>query len=475
MLNSIIKMEPEKSFQIFKQTMLNKLKQNSIIYHSIQNLSSELAKSIAMLKQIENELPNMEKYEVSYLDDIDNQYQNLISPEMYQKISSYYNKYKSKTYSSKYKIDSKIHHMLMSIGKYLEKMNYDLESMRSRKLELENRYYSLASSLSKRMNDYLALLSKTLRKMAIKLGILGTSLFYGLSFMSAYSPELLTWLKFVFLFNRLNDIMLITSYAISPNRKKEIISLKNRIMEALGLYRDKDYSTYIKFVYKLYDILNAIMSFIKNLDTYLRGSRSWKEFYESLEKHMLATTGISYKWLVDVVSVDLVAVDEFLTSLSNHEELNTYRYRIRLPLNNVNKLKQHYGDNVRVDGGWISFTITYLGGRYYLPDNPLDANFILDVSGFEGSLENKADFVMASILLADEMILDSVHTTYLRSGRGIMSIDLRQLKWLVYKDKSWLVRLIDRILGRDKKYLTPETIGDRLYESYTMLHKVNRS
>jgi hypothetical protein len=267
---------------------------------------------------MQNAVPNIEDHEVTYLDDMDNEYVNIVSPEMYQKITAYYKKHKNKFYSSKYKIDKKIHNMLMSIGKYLEKINHDLAKRKRRRLEIEKRYYSFIINLRNSNVDYLAFLSKTLKKIAIKFGILGTSLFYGLSFMSVYSPELLDWLKFVFIFNRINDLLFITSYAISPNRREETERLKHRLMEVLGIYRNRGYSLYIKFVYKLYDLLNAIMSFIKNLDFYLRSSRDWRDFYENLEKHMLMMVGISYKWLVNIVSFDLVAVDEFLRGLGKY-------------------------------------------------------------------------------------------------------------------------------------------------------------
>jgi len=363
--------------------------------------------------------------------------------------------------------------MLMSIGKYLEKINHELAERKRRRLEIEKRYYSFIIDLRNRNIDYLAFLSKTLKKTAIKFGLVGSSLFYGLSFMSVYSPELLDWLKFVFIFNRMNDLLIITSYAISPNRSEEMNRLKHRVMEVLGIYRIRGHGLYIKFVYKLYDLLNAIMSFIKNLDVYLRGSRDWRDFYERLDRHMLTMTGISYKWLVDVVSFDLVAVDEFLRGLSGYEELNTYKYKIHVAPNAISKLKHHYGEGVKLEGSWIDVTLTYLGGRYYTPANPLDTKFILNVSGFDGSLEEKASFVIAAILLGNEMILDNIYTNSPPSRNGIISIDLNQLKWLVYRDRSWITRLIDRILGRDKKYLSTETIGDKLFEAYIALHKIN--
>jgi len=473
MTESINTTDREKSFQIFKQTLLNNIKQNNSIYYELQKLSNALKESITMLKQMQNAVPNMEEYEVTYLDDMDNEYVNLISPDMHQKIAAYYKKHKNKIYSSKYKIDRNIHNMLMSIGKYLEKTNHDLEKRKRKRLEMEKRYYSFIIDLSNRNVDYSAFLSKTLKKIAIKFGILGTSLFYGLSFMSVYSPELLDWLKFVFIFNRMNDILFIISYAISPNRKEKTKRLKHRVMELLGIYRSRGYGLYIKFIYKLYDLLNAIMSFTKNLDIYLKGSRNWRDFYEKLEKHMLMTLGISYKRLINIVSFDLVAVDEFLRGLRKYEELNTYRYRIRVSPSAISKLKHHYGENVIIYGNWINVELNYSGRRYYTPDNPLDAKSILDVSGFDGSLNEKASFVMAAILLGEEMVLDDIYTTIPPSRNDIISIDLNQLKWLVYKDKSWLVRVIDRFLGRDGKYLSPETIGNELYESHIMLNKFN--
>ncbi len=463
----------EKSFEIFKQSLLSKIRQNDNMYHDLQKLSGDIMKSVNMLKHLESLVPDIDEHEAIYLKETDAKYVNLISPEMYERIMAYYNKHKNRSYSSKYVINKKIHRMLMSVGEYLDKISQELKELRCKKSELEERYYSTVADLSNRMNEYLSFLSKTLRRIAIRLGLLGSTLFYSLAFMSTYSPELLDWLKFVFVFNRINDILLISSYVINPNRKEEARRIKDRILGVLNIHRTKGYSLYIKFVYKLYDLLNAVMSFMKNLDIYLRGSRDWKDFYEKLEKHMLSTAGVSYKWLVDIVSFDLVAVDEFLRGLADYERLNTYRYKIRVTPGAISKLKQHYGERVRVDANWINVTLTYVGGKHYTPANPMNTKFILNVSGYDGTLEDKANFVMAAILLADEMILDNIYTTRSTLHDGILSIDLNQLKWLVYKNKSWIVRMIERILGRDKKYLSPEAISNELFESYIALHRVN--
>ncbi len=473
MTDSISRTNQEKSFDVFKRYLLNHIRQNNGIYYELQKLSNKMAESVSILKYVENLLPDIEEHETIYLEKAEERYKNLVSPEMYERIMAYYNKHKNRSYSSKYVINKKIHRMLMNVGEYLDKISQEVKELRCKKSELEERYYSTVADLSNRMNEYLSFLSKTLRRIAIRLGLLGSTLFYGLTFMSTYSPELLDWLKFVFVFNRINDILLISSYAISPNRKEEARRIKDRILGVLNIHRTKGYSLYIKFVYKLYDLLNAVMSFMKNLDIYLRGSRDWKDFYKKLEKHMLSTAGVSYKWLVDIVSFDLVAVDEFLRGLADYGMLNTYRYKIRVTPGAISKLKQHYGERVRVDGNWINVTLTYEGGKHYTPANPMNAKFILNVSGYDGTLEDKANFVMAAILLADEMVLENIYTTRSTLRDGILSIDLNQLKWLVYKNKSWIVRMIERILGRDKKYLSPEAIGNELYESYIMLNKFN--
>jgi hypothetical protein len=475
MTEGITTIDSEKSFQIFKKSLLNNIKPNNSIYYELQKISKQMTETITILRNIEKAVPSIDEHEGAYFDETNNQYVNLVSPQMHQKILAYYHKHKNKTYSTKYKIDRNIHNFLMKTGRYLEKINRDLVERKKRRLEIEKRYYSFIIDLINRNIDYLAFLSKTLKKIAVKFSLIGTSLFYSLSFMSIYSPELMDWLKFVFIFNRMNDMLFITSYAISPNRKEQMKRLKHRIMEVLGIYRTRGYGLFIKFIYKLYDLLNAIMSFIKNLDIHLRGSRNWKDFYERLEKHMLVTVGISYKWLFDIISIDLVAVDEFLRDLGKYEELNIYRYRILVSPNAISRLKHYYGENVKIYGNWISVELNYQGGRYYTPDNPLDVKFILDVSGFDGTLEEQAHFVVAAILLSDKMILDNIYTPNSQYQNDIISIDLNQLKLLVYKDKSWFTRLIDRILGRDRVYLSPETIGDKLYESYIMLYGINNS
>jgi hypothetical protein len=215
------------------------------------------------------------------------------------------------------------------------------------------------------------------------------------------------------------------------------------------------------------------MSFITNLDSYLRASNNWRDFYEKLESHITAMSGISHKVLVDVVDFDIVAIDEFLRSLNEYEKSNMYTYGLRLSFAGLTKLKKYYGDKVSIENGWIRFTLRYSGGRYYVPGDPLDERMILDISGFDGDIPEKADFITAAILLADEIILDVIGHKHL--SNAIIRIDLQQLRWLAYKSRSWLARRLDAILLRESILLTPQTLGYRLLESFTKLNSLQKA
>jgi hypothetical protein len=285
--------------------------------------------------------------------------------------------------------------------------------------------------------------------------------------MSVYVPEMMDWAKIIFLFNRINDFLIIISFAIDPNRKERIKIMKHQIMDMLGIHKDRLYTIYIKFIYKLYDVLNAIMSFIANLDTYLRASNDWKEFYTKLEYHISAVSGISLKRLISVIDFDVVNIDEFLRNLSEYERLDIYNYSLRLSLGALDRLKEYYGHKVSTESGWVRFALRYIGGRHYAPANPLDRELILHVSGFVGDASEKADFITASILLADEIILDNTGDNNLADG--IIRIDLQELRWLVYKSRSWIARKLDEILLRDTRLLTPQTLGYGLFDAFIKL------
>jgi len=291
--------------------------------------------------------------------------------------------------------------------------------------------------------------------------------------MSTYIPEMMDWVKIIFLCNRINDLLIILSLTIDPNKKRKIEMIKYNIIDIFGIHKNRLYSIYIKFIYKLYDILNAIMSFIANLDSYLRGSNNWQDFYKKLEVHIAAMSGISHKMLVDVVDFDIVAIDEFLRGLNEYEKSNMYTYSLRLSFAGLTKLKKYYGDKVSIENGWIRFTLRYSGGRYYVPGNPVDERMILDISGFDSDIPEKADFITAAILLADEIILDSIGHKHL--SNAIIRIDLQQLRWLAYKSRSWLARRLDAILLRESILLTPQTLGYRLLESFTKLNSLQKS
>jgi len=463
----------EQSFQLFKNEMLKIIKQNRIYYQQLHNLNNDIKYSLKLLSQFQEKISKNKIYdelnEISRYPD----YDNLVSPTMQQKIAAYYKKHKDKTYSTKYKIDKKIHKMIMSIGKYIEKMENNIKAQNIKKSQIEKRSYSIILDVSGDFKDYLAFLSKILKKVAVKLGALGAGMFYSTTFMSTYFPEMIDWVKIIFLCNRINDLLIVTSLAIDPNRKKKIQMIKYNIIDILGFNKNKLYSTYIKFIYKLYDILNAIMSFITNLDSYLRDSSSWKDFYEKLEFHITAMSGISHKKILDVIDFDIVAIDEFLRSLNEYEKSDTYTYSLRLSFDALTRLKKYYGDKVSTENGWIRFTLRYSGGRYYVSDNPLDEKFVLEVSGFDGNISEKADFITAVVLLADEIILDSIGHRQMSSG--MIHIDLQELRWLVYKSRSWLARRLEAILHRERRLLTSQTLGYELFEAFTKLNVLGRT
>jgi len=176
---------------------------------------------------------------------------------------------------------------------------------------------------------------------------------------------------------------------------------------------------------------------------------------------------------VNVIDFDIVAIDEFLESLNNYDRYNTYTYSLRLSFSALSRLKEYYGDKVNAENRWIRFTLRYSGGWYYVPANPLGEGMILDILGLDGDITDKADFITAAILLADEIILDSIGHKHL--SNAIIRIDLQELRWLAYKSRSWLARRLDAILLRESILLNPQTLGYRLLESFTKLKSLQKS
>jgi len=468
MLDTYNNQPAEQSFRLFKNEMLKIAKQNRMYYIELNDFNNDIRRSLNLLSEIQGKISNNKSYdelnEILHYPD----YGNLVSPTMQQKIAAYYKKYKNKTYSTKYKIDQKIHKILMNIGRYLEKAESEIKNKNMKKAHIEKRLYSIMLNIGDDFKEYLAFLSKVLKKIAVKLGFLGAGMFYGTTFMSTYDPEMIEWVKIIFLFNRINDLLIIISFAMDPNRKRKIEMIKHNIMGLFVSYENRLYRAYIKFIYKLYDILNAIMSFITNIEYYLKDSNDWEDFYKKLETHITAMSGISYKRLINVIDFDLVAIDEFLRDLNEYEKSGMYTYSLRLSFGALTRLKKYYGDKVSAGNGWIRFTLRYSGGRYYVPANPLGNEFVLDVSGFDGDMTEKADFITAAILLADDIMLDSIG--YRQPSNGMIRIDLQELRWLVYKSRSWLARRLDAILLRESRLLTPQSLGHELFEAFAKLN-----
>ncbi len=422
-------------------------------------------------------------------------FSRIVSPRMHRKIMSYYRKHKYRRYYSRYKIDNEFHSFIMQLGRYLEALENDVNRAGVKGFSTEYHYYALPSlaillSSWKEALSYLSLgLIKFYHLVHHPLHILlklAPKIVSSIPILPGLLPHFLVGVLVVAL---AGGLITVISYAIHPDRKAKFKMLKDKIKMALGLYKDNRYAIYLAFIYKLYDILSTIMSSIifigknignnKEVDATKSAQKLEKEVKKDIGHHgelidkvisIFKKDGKKMNILDDVFSVNFEHYDKLIESIKKgNKNLNLCRYKLILTSEAMRELAKYYGDRFHSSGEWIEFTVEYKGGAYHKSAEPIAK---LEVSGFDGNIKEASKFIAGVLALADEIIIDKVGDQEFKNG--IMTINLKELKWLSYKSQPIVAKFIDfvRKLIQTEKKITKENIAYEMFDSYVSVMKL---
>jgi hypothetical protein len=453
---------------------------------------SELEESVVKIEETKKEAQKAYRLALMHHN---MKFNRMVSPRMYRNIMSYYRKHKGRRYYSKYKIDNEFHSFIMRLGRYLEALENDVSRTDIKGFSMEYHYYALPSfaillSNWKEALGYLSLgLIKFYHLIHHPLHILlklSPKITYAIPVLPGFLPHFLVGVLVVAL---IGGLITVISCAIHPDRKAKFKALKDKVKIALGLYKDNRYAIYLAFIYKLYDILSTIMSSIiligKNIGNSKEGdvSKSVQKLKKEVKKDIGYHGGLLDKVtsifnkegkkmnvLDEVFSVDLEHYNKLVESIKKgNKSLNVCRYKLMLTSEAMSKLTEYYGDKFHSDGEWIEFIVEYKGGAYHKSAEPIAK---LEVSGFDGNIKEASKFIAGALALADEIIVDKVGDQEFKNG--IMTVNLKTLKWLSYKSQPMVAKFIDfiRKLIQTEKKITKENIGYEMFDSYVSVMKL---
>ncbi len=422
-------------------------------------------------------------------------YGRIVSPRMYRRILSYYRKHKGRKYYSRYKIDNELHNFLMRLGRYIDSLENDLKRGGGRSFSSKYHYYALPSfaillSSWKEALSYLSVgLIKLYEFIHHPLHILmelSPKILHSIPLLPGLLPHFLVGLLVVFL---AGGLITIISYALHPDRKSKFKKLGDKTKIALGLYKDRRYAAYLAFVYKLYDILSTIMSAViligknidnnKKVDTNKSAKKLEKEAQKSIGSHsglidkaiaIFNKNGNKINILNEVISVNLEHYDSLIKSIKDgNKDLAICRYKLLLTSEAMSQLAKYYGNKFRGGGEWIEFTVKYPGGAYHKSAKPIEE---LDVSGFDGDIKEASKFIAGALALADTLIIDKIGDQEFKNG--VVTINLKALKWIAYKSKPIVAKFVDviRNLIIKEKEINQENIGYEMFDSYVSVMKL---
>jgi hypothetical protein len=282
----------------------------------------------------------------------------------------------------------------------------------------------------------------------------------------------------------------------------------DKIKINLGIRKNYIYAAYIMYLYRLYDILSAISSYIIELGKLIQLGKKVNEEkaakkLEEKAKESAQVVGLKDKVLGqladkiklkpfegsknkiealdETIVVDLESYKKLLDSIrKGNKELHVCTYKFFVSSDAIEKLVDYYGDKFQGGGEWIEVIVEYTGGAYYKTANPLKR---IEISGFNGNIKEAANFIGALLALSDKIAVVSVGEQEFE--KPLVVIDLQNLKLLSYKSKPFVDKLITPIkkLGglikkliaqeRDKEEeLDPSNIGKLMFEAYVNVNKV---
>jgi hypothetical protein len=293
-------------------------------------------------------------------------------------------------------------------------------------------------------------------------------------------------------------LLLVIGYALHPEGSSKMKILWDKIKINIGIRKNYMYAAYIMYVYKLYDILSAISSYIVEIGKLIQLGKPIDEGKTAKNLEEKAVLGLladkvklkpfeksknKMKALDETIVVDLESYKELIDSVrKGNKELNICGYKFSVSSDTVKKLVEYYGDKFQGGGEWIEVIVEYVGGAYHKAANPLKK---VEISGFNGNTKEAANFIGALLALSDKVVVDRIGEQ--KFENPLVIIDLQKLKILSYKSKpfvdkliapiSKLVSLIKKVIAKEasnKEELDPSDIGNLMFEAYVKANKMER-
>jgi hypothetical protein len=433
----------------------------------------------------------------------------IVSPIMYRKIMSYYKRHKKQRYYSKYKIDNDLHSFIMRLGSYLESLDKDIDRETDSDFSSDYHYYagpSLRILFGGGIKEVLGYFSSAIVSIAHMMEVavhvlveVSPKALHAIPILPPFLPHFLAGVLAAY---STCGILIIVGYALHPERKSKFKRLIDKIKINLGIRKSYIQAAYLTYVYKLYDILSTISSYVielgkrieldKEIDEEKTAEKLEKKAEKSahvvgLKDKALGYLGDKMKFgifkiakdkietLDETVVIDLESHKKLLNSIKEgNDKLDIFRYKFAVSTDAMQKLADYYGDKFQGGGEWIEVTVQYTGGAYYKAANPLKK---IDIPGFSGDSKEAAEFIGAVLALSDKLIVDRVGEQEFESP--LVTIDLQNLKLLSCKSKSfidflaapikvlirWVIKLIKR-KAQEKGKLDPADLSNLMFEAY---------
>ena len=475
----------------------------------INDKMSAVAEKVAdQMKKIENAYRNALR--IRYMSR-----NRIVSPKTYRKIMLYYRSHKRQEYYSRYKIDNELHNFIMKLGRYLESLDKEVRRKEVRDFSFDYRYYALLSAsvfASVNIQVTLGFLSSILVEASHVVELVlhvvlevFPKILKSIPFLSSIMPNLLAASLIAL---SAGALLVIIGYAIHPERKLLFKRLADKVKINLGMRKSRIYAAYIMYVYKLYDILSAMSSYIikigklvasgkdidiektaKKLEDKAKESAQVVNLKDEIAEYIKDKLGLNIfketeskiKTLDETVNVNLENLKKLTDSIKKgNKELNVFNYKFAVSTDDMKKLVSYYGDKFQSKGEQVEVTVQYKGGAQLKSANPLQK---VDISGFSGNLKESSNFIGAVLAISDKLIIDRIDDQELESP--LMTIDLQKLKLLSYESKllidtlaapikgltEWVKKLIKGKADKEDK-LDPADLGNLMFEAYINTHDI---
>jgi len=489
----------------------------------ILDITDKLSKKI---QEIDDKIHASAKKVAEQVEKIENAYRNalrirymsrnrIVSPKTYRKIMFYYRSHKRQGYYSKYKIDNELHNFIMKLGRYLESLDKEVRRKEVRDFSFDYRYYALLSVsvfASVTIQGALGFLSSVLVEASHVVELVlhvvlkvFPKILKSIPSLSSIMPNLLAASLIAL---SAGALLVIIGYAIHPERKLLFKRLADKVKINLGIRKSHIHTAYITYVYKLYDILSAMSSYIikignlvasgkdidiektaKKLEDKAKESAQVVNLKDEIAEYIKDKLGLNIfketeskiKTLDETVNVNLENLKKLTDSIKKgNKELNVFNYKFAVSTDDMKKLVSYYGDKFQGKGEQVEVTVQYKGGAQLKSANPLQK---VDISGFSGNLEEASNFIGAVLAVSDKLIIDRIGDQ--EPEIPLITIDLQKLKLLSYESKllidtlaapiqkltKWVKKLIKGKAGKEDK-LDPADLGNLMFEAYININGI---